>query len=58
MLAVLILALVPAGLHAKGNYSKAKKDAADAFAELDGKGPASPAPSASGAKTAFSDVLS
>lgn len=56
LLMILIFALIPAGLAAKGNYSKAKKDAADAFAELDGRGPASPAPSAAGAKAAFSDV--
>ena len=55
----LIAVFLPVCLTAKGNYSKVKKDAADAFAELDGSGPASPAPASSskkGGKPSIPDV--
>ncbi|HQM84653.1 MAG TPA: hypothetical protein PLD55_08235 [bacterium] len=55
----LIAVFLPVCLTAKGNYSKVKKDASDAFAELDGSGPASPAPASSskkGGKPSIPDV--
>jgi hypothetical protein len=55
----LIAVFLPVCLTAKGNFSKVKKDAADAFAELDGSGPASPAPASSskkGGKPSMPDV--
>lgn len=56
---LLVTLIIPVTVSAKGNYSKVKKEAADAFAELDGSGPASPAPASSskkGTKPSMPDV--
>lgn len=54
---LLIAAFLPVCLTAKGNYSKVKREAADAFAELDGSGPAiSPAPAGSKGKPSIPNV--